>query len=47
MLRHILVYRTLQYTLCSLTGRRCNQQGLWLSELVHEKAHPVPWYSTI
>jgi len=27
--------------LCSLTGRRCNQQGLGLSGLVHEKAHPV------
>ena len=29
------------FTLCSLTGSRCNQQGLGLSGLVHEKAHPV------
>ena len=32
---------TLWFTLCSFTGRRCNQQGLGLSGLVHEKAHPV------
>jgi len=32
---------TLWFTLCSLTCRRCNQQGLGLSGLVHEKAHLV------
>jgi len=29
------------FTLCSLTGSRCNQQGLWLSGLICEEAHPV------
>jgi len=38
--RRIQVF-TLWFTLCSLTGSRCNQQGLGLSGLVHEKAHPV------
>ena len=32
---------TLWFTLCSLTGSRCNQQGLGLSGLVHDKAHPA------
>ena len=36
-------YITVWFTLCSLTGRWCNQHGLGLglSGLVHEKAHPV------
>ena len=40
-LRHQFSVFTLRFTLCSLTGRRCNQQGLGLSGLIHEKAHPV------
>ena len=35
------IWFTLWFTLCRLNGRRCNQQGLGLSGLVHEKAHPV------
>ena len=37
----LAMWLTLWFTLCSLTCRWCNQQGRGLSELVHEKAHPV------
>ena len=34
-----VMWFTLWFTLCSLTGRRCNQQGRGLSGLVHEKVY--------
>ena len=36
-----MIYLVIYLYLCSLTGSRCNQQGLGLSGLVYEKAHPV------
>jgi len=37
----IKVWFALWFTLWSLTGWRCDQQGLGLSGLIHEEAHPV------